>query len=267
MSIGIAIVVPDGIALAADTRVGWSRTISQVQVKGIAGQVDLEKPIVQPVGWSPGAKKLFPFEYGPHKGAILTAGVSTIGMRSAMAVFKKLEQGCPVTDNCQEVVAFLVAGIKAELLEACGVADLSKAPISILEFVFVSFEGKDITKPFVSSNLVFSGTMSLDGTPNTNGHYPRWQNVTTPHRLGACWIGRTEFIAHLVNHNNPRLPPISGQYHMMTLEDAVDYARFLAEFTCDFQDFAITMPDCGKPVVTAVVTPDEFRYIHNPPAF
>jgi hypothetical protein len=267
MSIGIAIVVPDGIALAADTRTGWNRTISQVQVKGIAGQVELEKPIIQPAGWSPGAKKLFPFEYGQHKGAILTAGLATIGMRSARAVFKKLEQQCPVTDNCEEVVAFLVNGLKAELQEACGVADLSKAPVMILEFVFVSFEDKDITKPFVSSNMVFSGTLSLDGTANTNGHYARWRSASTPNRYGACWIGRTEFIAHLVNHNNPRLPPLSGQYHVMTLEDAVNYAKFLAEFTCDFQDFAITVPDCGRPVVTAVVTPDGFQYVHNPPAF
>jgi hypothetical protein len=265
MSIGIAIAVPDGITLAADTLAGWSRTITQVQVKGIAGPVELEKPIIQPAGWSPGAKKLFPFEYGQHKGAILTAGIASIGGRTARAVFKKLEQVCPATDNCQDVLDFLVKGLKAELLEACQVDELSKAPVSVLEFVFVSFENKDITKPFVSSNLVFSGTMSIDGAANSSGYHLRWRNI--PNRYGACWIGRTEFIAHLVNHNNPRLPPISGQYHLMTLEDAVNYAKFLAEFTCDFQDFAITVPDCGKPVVSAIVTPDEFKYVHNPPAF
>lgn len=265
MSIGIAIAVPDGIALAADTLASWSRTITQVQVKGVAGPVELEKPIIQPAGWSPGAKKLFPFEYGRHKGAILTAGATSIGTRTARAVFKKLEQMCPATDSCQEVVDFLAQGLKAEMLETCQVDELSKAPISVLEFVFVSFENGDITRPLVSSNLVFSGTLSIDGVLNSSGHHLRWQNI--PNRYGACWIGRVEFIAHVVNHNNPRLPLVAGQYQLMTLEDAVNYARFLAEFTCDFQDFAVTVPDCGKPVVTAILTPDEFKYIHNPPAF
>jgi hypothetical protein len=266
MTIGIVIVVPDGIALAADTQTGWNRTITHVQVKGVAGSVELERPIIQPAGWSPGAKKLFPFRYGEHEGAILTAGMSTIGMRTARAVFKKLERECPATDNCQEVVDYLVEGLKAELAAVHKVDDLSKASrVTRIEFVFMTFEDKDITRPFVASGLVFSGTMSIEGSPNNSGYHLRWKNL--PNRYGACWIGRTEFIAHLVNHKNPLLPPISGQYYLMTLEDAVNYAKFLAEFTCDFQDFAITVPDCGRPVVTAVLTPEEFRYVHNPPAF
>lgn len=265
MTIGIAIAVPDGIALAADTLASWSRIITQVQVKGSAKPVELEKPIIQPAGGSPGSKKLFPFKYGEHTGAILVAGAGSIGMRTARAVFKKLEQACPPTDDCQEVLGFLVEGLKAEMREAYQVEELSKAPVVTLDFVFVAFEKGDITKPFLSNNLVFSGSLNnIDGTPNNSGHIVRWQNQ--PNRYGACWIGQVEFIAHLVNHNNPRLPPLSGQYHLMTLEDAVNYARFLAEFTCDFQDFATTVPECGKPVVTAILTPDEFKYIHNPPA-
>ncbi|MFZ5918439.1 MAG: hypothetical protein ACOYZ7_15995 [Chloroflexota bacterium] len=265
MTIGIAIAVPDGITLAADTQTFWSEEIRQVKVKGIEEPVELERPIRQPAGWSPGAKKLFPFEYGKHKAAILAAGMSSIGKRTARAVFKKLEMDCPATDSCQEVIDFLVARIKAELMDVYQVKELWKAPISVLEFVFTSFENKDITKPFISSNVVFSGTLSVNGVADTSGHFKRWQNPTG--QYGACWIGRTEFVAHLVNHTNPALPRISGQYHLMTLADAVSYAKFLAEFTCDFQDFAVMVPDCGRPVVTAIVTPDEFRYVDNAPAF
>jgi hypothetical protein len=265
MTIGIALAVPDGIALAADTQTLWNKEIAKVKAKGIKEPVELEKPIRQPVGWSPGAKKLFPFEYGKHKAAILTAGISSVGKRTARAVFKKLEMGCPDTDSCEKVVAFLVEGIRTELREVYQVEELSKAPISVLEFVFVSFEKKDITKPFISSNLVFSGTLNIGGSPNTTGHHQRWRNA--PNEYGACWIGRTEFIAHIVNHKNPRLPRLSGQYHLMTLADAVSYTKFLAEFTCDFQEYAITVPDCGRPVVSAIVTPHEFKYVENAPAF
>jgi len=53
----------------------------------------------------------------------------------------------------------------------------------------------------------------------------------------------------------------------MTLEDAINYVTFLAEFTCDFQNFAVTVPDCGKPVTSAVLTPEAFTYVRNAPAF
>lgn len=265
MTIAIAVAVPDGIALAADTQTTWTREITQAKVKGINEPVTLETPFRQPIGWSSGARKLFPFDYGSHKGAIITAGTALIGDLSARAVFKKLEQQCPKTDSCEEVVQFLANGIKNELRAAFQVNDLAKSPIVVLEFVFASFENNDITKPYLSSNVVFSGTLVINGVANTSGHIQRWHN--SPGRYSACWIGRPEYIAHIVNHNNPNLPPISGQYHFMTLEDAINYATFLAEFTCDFQNFAVTVPDCGKPVVAAVLTPEAFTYVKNAPAF
>jgi hypothetical protein len=50
MSIGIAIAVPDGIALAADTQTTWHQTIIKAKEKGTGKEFELERPIVQPVG-------------------------------------------------------------------------------------------------------------------------------------------------------------------------------------------------------------------------
>jgi len=266
MTIAIAIAVPDGIAMSADSQTTWNQDITSVKVKNRTELVELEAPIRQPVGWSTGARKLFSFEYGSRKGAILTAGMASIGNRTSRSIFKKFEQECPKSDNCEEVVEFLVKGIKEEMLKIYQTDDLSKAPMSTFDFVFISFENGDITKPFISSNLVFSGTLIIDGNPDSSGHFKRWRNMP-PNLYGGCWIGETEFIAHIVNHTNPRLPPISGQYQLMTLEDAVSYTKFLAEFTCDFQRFAIMVPTCGKPVVSAILTPDEFKYVENEPNY
>lgn len=266
MTIAIAIAVPDGIALSADSQTTWNQNITTVKVKNIIEFVELEAPISQPVGWSMGARKLFSFDYGTHKGAILTAGIASIGNRTSRSVFKKLEQECPKTDNCEEVTEFLAKGIKTEMKANYQVDDLSKTTISALEFVFISFEKGDITKPFISSNLVFSGTLSIDGKLDSSGQFNRWRNIP-PNLYGGCWIGETEFINHIVNHKNPQLPPISGQYHLMTLEDAVSYTKFLAEFTCDFQRFAIMVPTCGKPVVSAILTPEGFKYVENAPSY
>ena len=67
-------------------------------------------------------------------------------------------------------------------------------------------------------------------------------------RTCGSWIGRTEFISHLVTHQNPTMPPIQGQFELLSLADAVDYTKFLVDFTCDYQRFAIMVPDCGKPI-------------------
>lgn len=76
--------------------------------------------------------------------------------------------------------------------------------------------------------------------------------------FNACWIGQSEFASHVVSHNNAGLPQMSGNFSLFTLSDAVDYVRFLAEFTCNFQRFAAMVPNCGRPVLTATLTPDGF---------
>ena len=45
---------------------------------------------------------------------------------------------------------------------------------------------------------------------------------------------------------------------MMTLADAVDYTRFLIEYVCDFQRFAIMVPDCGRPITLSTLTPGQY---------
>jgi len=45
MSICVAVAVPDGIALAADTQITWNRTISKAKEKESQKVFDLEKQI------------------------------------------------------------------------------------------------------------------------------------------------------------------------------------------------------------------------------
>jgi len=50
MTIAIAIAVPDGIALAADTQTTWQQTITKAKEKASGNEFELEQPIIQPVG-------------------------------------------------------------------------------------------------------------------------------------------------------------------------------------------------------------------------
>lgn len=94
----------------------------------------------------------------------------------------------------------------------------------------------------------------------TTGEFRKWTNIIDgQHTFGGCWIGRTEFISHLVTHNNPQLPAIQGQYELLSLADAVDYTNFLVDFTCEYQRFAAMVPDCGKPIISATLTPEQYE--------
>ena len=55
------------------------------------------------------------------------------------------------------------------------------------------------------------------------------------------------------------LNQMQGQYGLMSLADAVDYTRFMVRFTCDFQRFAVMVPDCGSPIISATLTPDGYE--------
>jgi hypothetical protein len=49
VTIALALAVPDGIALAADTQTTWSQSVSKVREKGTGRDVELETPLLLPI--------------------------------------------------------------------------------------------------------------------------------------------------------------------------------------------------------------------------
>jgi len=261
VSIGIAIAVPDGIALAADTQTTWQQTITKAKEKSTGKEFELEQPIVKPVGWSRIARKLFHLDINGVRYTIATAGESQLNLKTMFAVFtsgaKQYEGESTITSVSQYFIDYLKNELASQ--HSCSIDELRQKPINVCEYILAGYEDQDVAKPVLESHIVFSGTVTIDGKKNDSGHFMKWTNVTQGSRYGSCWIGRTDFITHIVKHNNPQLPQISGQYHLMTLADAVDYTRFLVEFTCDFQRFAVMVPDCGRPIISATLTPEGYN--------
>ena len=260
MSIGIAIAVPDGIALAADTQTTWNKTIQRAKDKSTGQEFDLAEPIAVPVGWSQGARKLFSVRMAGKTYTLVTAGEALLNHKTMYAIFRSAAKKYSGAATYDDVLQYFVGQLKSELCITLSstLTTLSSAPTKTCEFILTGFEEDDVAKPVVESHLVFSGTLNIDGRPDTSGHFKKSSNRLQPNRYGGCWIGQAAFISHLVNHKNTDLPPISGQFEMMTLPDAVDYTRFLVAFTCDFQRFAIMVPNCGRPIISATFTPDSF---------
>ncbi len=154
-----------------------------------------------------------------------------------------------------ELVNYLVNGIKDEFIAEFGNENLAECATRRLDFIICGFNDEDISNPFIQKHHVFSGIIKNIGVDDNTGHIvARDQNETH----GGCWIGRTEFITHIVNHKNKDLPAISGQYSLMSLSDAVDYAKFMVEYTCNFQRFAVTVLDCARPIISARLTPEQY---------
>lgn len=258
MTIAIAIAVPDGIALAADTQTTWTQTILKAKQKGNKEEFELDEPIVLPVGWSKMTKKLFQLEFNENNFAICTAGAARLNSKTMYAIFKSLEKSYKGNSNYSEIIEHLVEGIKEQFRLHYKTDDLSKSEINSINFIITGYENQDVSKPFIERHMVFSGEIPINGNKDSSGHIRTWKN-NEQIRYGGCWIGRSEFITHIVNHKNKSLPAISGQYELMSLADAVDYTKFMVEFTCDFQRFAVMVPDCGRPIISATLTPEEYN--------
>ncbi len=258
MTIAIALAVPDGIALAADTQTTWQRTIFKAKEKATGREVDLAEPITIPIGWSRMARKLFSVQMGGCPFAVAVSGAALLNNRTPYSIFKSLEKSYTGGGDHESVLKHLVDGVKAELRTQLGVPELTDATVIVdVSFILAGYEEQDVARPVLQVITVYSGRPPAAEAGGYPGHFISWQNSVAG-RFGCCWTGRGEFIHHVVNHQNEQLPPLAGNFPGMTLADALDYVRFLAEFTCDFQRFAVMVPDCGRPVLTATLTPGSY---------
>ncbi|WP_036380059.1 hypothetical protein [Muricauda sp. MAR_2010_75] len=261
MSICIAIAVPDGIALAADSQTTWNKTINQATQRGTNQVFDLAEPINVPISWSKMARKLFNLNINENEYAICIAGIALLNHKTIYSIFKSLEKSYDGDGSYDNVVRHFLDGIKTELRKQLNIENLAEAQqVLNVEFIVSSHINQDVSKPRIESWLVISGTITVNEVPLTTGEYNKWTNIVDGHHtFGGCWIGRTEFISHLVTHTNAKMPPIQGQYELLSLADAVDYTQFLVDFTCDYQRFAAMVPDCGKPIISSTLTPERYE--------
>lgn len=259
MSICVALAVPDGIALAADTQTTWNQTILKAKEKNSQKEVELAEPIVVPIGWSKMARKLFKMTFQNNTYALCCAGAASINQKTIYSILKSLEKSYSGDGSYSNVVTHCVEGLKTEFKKQYKTEDLPSAPLNVVQLIFAGFHNNDVSSPILEVMYIFSGKIQqVDGKEDSSGLFKSWEN-SKKGTFGCCWIGEGRFIGHLVNHQNKDLPQIQGQYHMMTLEDAKDYTKFLVEYTCDFQRFAVMVPTCGRPIAIAKLTPEIYE--------
>jgi len=260
MSICIAIAVPDGIALSVDSQTTWTNQINHVKEKDSGRMVELEHPILLPVSWSKMARKIFNIDFSGNKYAFCVAGIALLNQKTMYAIFSSLEVKYLGDGSFDNVVDFIKNGLKEELKLHLNISDLKNTDqILNIEFIICSHDDKDISKPRIESWLIHTGIINFEGIQLDKSEFRKWTNFENgKYRLGGTWIGMVDYISHIVSHKNPQLPQIQGQYELFSLSDAVDYTNFLVKFTCDFQRFAITIPYCDKPIISATLEAGQY---------
>jgi hypothetical protein len=131
MTIGVATVVPDGIALAADTQTTWIRAVTKAKEKSTGNEIELAEPLKETLGWSQGARKLFPVRVGGKTFAIITAGQALLGSKTMFAVFRSGAHAYEGSNpTCAQAMTHFVVHLKQELAShlKCDVSELAKQP-------------------------------------------------------------------------------------------------------------------------------------------
>ncbi len=127
MSICIAIAVPDGIALAADSQTTWNQTITQVKEAGTGRTITLQTPIQQPISWSKMARKLFEIKIKEISYAVCVAGTALLNHKTTYSLFKSFEANYEGENEFDEIAEYFIDKLKEELSIQLKVDELKNA--------------------------------------------------------------------------------------------------------------------------------------------
>lgn len=270
MSLGVIIKGPEGLVLAADSRV----TVFG-QAQGPMGPVPL------PVTFD-NATKILNFQpTGPHVyvGAV-TYGAAVIGLRSAHSFLPELDVELQKTYPERTTVANYASFISDFFLRAWKAVMPSEYHGPAMTFLI---GGYDVDQPY--------GTVYLVDIPN--GPTPQLRKPNDP-GFGIDWGGQMEITNRIIKGFDPQLPEVIARglglstedqaklmgvlsafelkipYPVLPLQDCVNLGAFLIETTMTAQALSLGIRGVGGMIEVAVIKrtqPLEFvkrKTLHSP---
>lgn len=230
MSLVVAVYVPTGIALSADSRTTGTITQQATQVAGPnAGQpVAVQTQIVL----SDSADKLF-IVFGRFVvGTFGDALVESMPIAHYVEQFELASTSAPATtQGCAEQLAAYFRAL--EPVPKCG-------------FIIT---GYDRNEPFV-----FGADIATGGVERVNVH----QGDPSRRDYGIVRGGDAAVVNRLLSD-----PQFNPPFAAMNLQDAVDYSRHLIRSSIDQMRFEPRFPTVGGAIDTAVVTPRGARFLRH----
>jgi hypothetical protein len=254
VTLNVSLRVPDGIVLASDSLATLMQLINQkmnVQAKcdKCGAQVDLKDiptpPVTVPGSTWPYAQKMFPIS---GKFGLATWGSGFVNNRSIYNHIIELADRFPLDDkngdHLEKTTQFVMDYFKAQLL-----AEWARLGID------VNLQ-PDNWHPFGFQLVGF--TKDANGDPIPHTHLIRIGKAASIERfdnIGCTWSGDGSVVSLLWQSK-------VASYATFSLQDAVDYAKFLIRTTADFQRFSGNLPTVGGEIDMALITNRRgFRWI------
>ncbi|OPY67603.1 MAG: hypothetical protein A4E57_02195 [Syntrophorhabdaceae bacterium PtaU1.Bin034] len=247
MPIAVAVAVPEGVALAVDTYMSANEAIGPLEGPDRFRPAGIPFAVDQPGD----QKRMFPVRMANSTFVLAFANSAELNDTSLYMVLKSLESKYTGNNIYETVLDYLIEGIKTELKNRAADRRGDGRPVRFeIEFILAGWR-EDGSRPIAKAV-----TIGLDAQPTSNedsrDSFTVRQNFP-PHPFGCCFSGRSEFPEYLFNGGNGLLPPLNAGFWAMGLKEALDYARFFVEFTCDYQRFSAAKPDCERPVITGIL--------------
>ena len=228
--------IPAEMVIAADIATVCPKCNEKIQLR------DLPLPPVSvAASTSPFAQKVFPFQrwFG-----VATFGSGILNGKTIYHHVREAEMATSarcdtVTDAAEHLGARLHEELKTQL------GDLSKAPQGAytVGLHVVGYDGAD-----PKTKVVQVG---------------REVSIEEKAGLGCTVSGQREVVRQLweLGKSDPRQ---QARYPAMSLQDAIDYAKFLIRTTADYQRFANMIPTVGGEIDIGFITPyQEFTWIQQ----
>ena len=246
MSLGIAIKGPEGIVLAADSRVTLTATPKKKSDSPISVNFD-------------NATKLLIFgEPHSYVGAV-TYGQASINLRTAHSFLPEFEVSLPKDRISVEAFAEHLGKF---FMDQWGSAKMPDEPAMVFLVA-----GYDEDAPY---GRIFE--LKLPDTPSPK----EWGTGA----FGMMWGGQKEYVERIINGYDPNLLAmvqkslkltdkqrddlkkalsplgLSVPYQFLPLQDCVNLAIFLIRTTIGVQELAVTLRGVGGPIDVATITRD-----------
>lgn len=248
MSLGVVIKGPEGMVLAADSRL----TLEARRNEGVSLRVNFDN-----------ASKLLSFSKPHTNVGAVTYGAAVIGQRTAYSFIPEFETNLPQDGplTVEEFAKKLSNFYMKQWTEAVA-PDYSGPGMAFI------VGGYDEGAPY--------GKVFLLVVPDQPGPLPR---NPADNEFGMTWGGQTEIATRLIQGYDPKLPNILQQslaldqekidqaiqairsglefripYNILPLQDCVDLATFLIRSTITMQSMAVGLRGVGGAIDVAIVT-------------
>lgn len=280
MTICVSVKVSEGLVLAADSIAavqGNLRRPDGVETEGILKTYDHARKVSHIKDYPIGT---------------LSWGISLIGSRSVESLIKEFEYNLPSMKEEDEKARLGKREGRAVDHYQYKVKDIALGLLNhIRKYYLSNFENMTREK-LPNLGLLVSGYSSgeffpeqwLIDLPNSDELIGRRQNLNGKPDFGADWFGLTDAMTRLhwgrddkaiqilSEHFNTDPKEILNllvqlQYPIifdgMPLQDAIDFAVYVINVVIGRFRFVVGAPLCGGEIDVAVITPDDFTWIHR----